>query len=340
MMSWVIVPLVVTFIFAVFFDFTNGFHDTSNAISTVVSTRALRPYQAVLMSAALNLAGALITVIFFKAKVSNTIASTLAIHAGLTVLLAALIGAITWNLVTWYLGLPSSSTHALIGGLVGAGLGAAGGPAGVKWSALGKQILSLVISPPIGLVVAAALILVIFWLIRALNARPVPVNRTFRSLQVLSSAFVSYSHGSNDAQKTMAVMTLALVASGHLQRFQIPIWVVILSGLAIGAGTWAGGWRIIKTVGWRIYDVTPVTGVTTELTSAGLIQVATQFGLPVSTTHMVIGSLMGAGMVRRFSAVRWGVGAEIVTAWILTIPAAGVVAWIVFAVLHTAGLRY
>jgi PiT family inorganic phosphate transporter len=335
-----IVLLVATFIFAVVFDFTNGFHDTSNAISTVVSTRALRPYQAVLMSAVLNLVGALVTVIFFKAKVSNTIASTLAIHAALTVLLAALVGAITWNLVTWYFGLPSSSTHALIGGLVGAGLAAAGGPAGVKWSSLSKQVLSLLISPPIGLVVAAVLIFLIIWSIHALKGRPGPVNRTFRSLQVLSSAFVSYSHGSNDAQKTMAIMTLALVASGHLHAFQIPLWVVVLSSLAIGFGTWAGGWRIIKTVGWRIYEVTPVTGVTTELASAGLIQVATQFGLPVSTTHVVIGSLMGAGIVRKFSAVRWGVGAQIVVAWVLTIPAAGVVAWIVFAILHTAGLRY
>jgi PiT family inorganic phosphate transporter len=339
-MSEVPALLVATFFCAAVFDFTNGFHDTSNAISTVVSTRALRPYQAVLMSAALNLIGALVTVVFFKAKVSNTIASTLAIHAGLTVLLAALLGAISWNLLTWYLGLPSSSTHALIGGLVGAGLAAAGGPAGVKWSALGKQVVSLVISPPIGLVVAAVLIFALIWLIHGLQGQPGPVNRTFRHLQVLSSAFVSYSHGSNDAQKTMAVMTLALIASGHLQRFQIPLWVVVLSALTIGFGTWAGGWRIIKTVGWRIYEMTPVTGVTTELTSAGLIQVATQFGLPVSTTHVVIGSVIGAGVVRKFSAVRWGVGLDIVTAWVLTIPAAAVVAWIVFAILHTAGLRY
>ena len=171
------------------------------------------------------------------------------------------------------------------------------------------------------------------------RTRPAPLNRTFRRLQILTAALVSYSHGANDAQKTMAVITLALLASGHLQKFQVPVWVVLLSASAIAFGTYAGGWRIIRTLGWRIYKLDPATGVSAQLTGAAVIQFATQFGLPVSTTHVVTGSVMGAGASRRLSALRWGVGANIVTAWILTIPAAGLVAWVAYAILSTAGLQ-
>ncbi|TMF49743.1 MAG: inorganic phosphate transporter [Chloroflexi bacterium] len=323
--------LLVTIIIAVGFDFTNGFHDTANAIATSVSTRALSPRLAVLISSVLNLAGAIITVVFFQAKVSNTIGKIVAFKAGLVVIIAALIGAIIWNLVTWYLGLPSSSTHALVGALSGAAIAAAHGLGGVRAAEFWKTVLSLVISPPVGFLLAAIFMTVLLATFHA--ARPAPLNRTFRSLQIVTGALVSYSHGANDAQKTMAVIALALVATGHLSKFEVPLWVVLLSASAIAFGTYAGGWRIIRTLGWRIYRMG------SQLTGAAVIQLATQFGLPVSTTHVITGSVMGAGASQRLSALRWGVGANIVTAWILTIPAAGLTAWVVYAILTTAGLQ-
>lgn len=330
--------LFVTIGVAVVFDFTNGFHDTANAIATSISTRAMSPHAAVGLSALFNLIGAVVTVVFFQAKVSNTIASTLAIKPGLVVVMAALLGAISWNLVTWYRGLPSSSTHALIGGLCGAGIAAAGGLQGVKWSALGKQVASLVISPPIGFLAAGVFAIALLFVIYRLHLRPAPVNRTLRSLQVLTSALLSYSHGANDAQKTMAAMTLALVAAGDIPKFQVPLWVVGLSAAAIGFGTYAGGWRIIRTLGWSIMKLEPATGMAAQLMGASVIQAATLVGLPVSTTHVITGAVMGVGASRKLSAVKWGLGASIAVAWIVTIPAAAVIAWVAYAILHTAGL--
>jgi inorganic phosphate transporter, PiT family len=329
--------LLVTVLVAIGFDFTNGFHDTANAIATSVSTRALSPQQAVLLSAVLNLVGAVVTVVFFGGKVSNTIASILVTRATLVIIIAALLGGITWNLITWGLGLPSSSTHALIGGLVGAGLAAGGSLSAIHWSGILKIVTGLVISPPIGFAVAGAVMVVLYQL--AQRGRPVPLNRAFRQAQVLTAALVSYSHGANDAQKTMAAITLALVATGHLARFTVPLWVVGLSALAIAFGTYAGGWRIIRTLGWRIYKLDPATGMGAQLSGAAVIQAATQLGLPVSTTHVVTGSVMGAGAPRYLSALRWGVGANIVAAWVLTIPAAAVISWVIFAILHTAGIN-
>jgi PiT family inorganic phosphate transporter len=331
--------LWITIAVAVAFDFTNGFHDTANAIATSISTRALSPHAAVGLAAIFNLVGAVVTVAFFQAKVSNTIASTLAIKPGLVVVMSALIGAITWNLLTWYRGLPSSSTHALIGGLCGAGIAAAHGLDGVKWSALGRQVASLVISPPVGFIVAAVFAVLLLYVIYRLGLRPAPVNRTLRSLQVLTAAFLSYSHGANDAQKTMAAITLALVAAGDLPRFEVPLWVVVLSAVAIGFGTYAGGWRIIRTLGWSILKLEPATGMSAQLMGATVIQGATLIGLPVSTTHVITGSVMGVGMSRKLSAVRWGLGANIALAWIVTIPASGLIAWVAFAIFNTAGLR-
>ena len=331
--------LWVTIAVAVVFDFTNGFHDTANAIATSISTRALSPHAAVGLAAAFNLVGAAVTVAFFQAKVSNTIASTLAVKPGLVVVMAALIGAITWNLVTWYRGLPSSSTHALIGGLCGAGIASAHGLDGVKWSALGKQVASLVISPPLGFVVAAIFAVVLLFVIYRFAWRPAPVNRTLRSLQILTSAFLSYSHGANDAQKTMAAMTLALVAAGDIPKFEVPLWVVVLSAGAIGFGTYAGGWRIIRTLGWSILKLEPATAMSAQLMGATVIQAATVIGLPVSTTHVITGSVMGVGVSKKLSAVRWGLGASIVLAWLVTIPASALIAWVTFAILNTAGLR-
>lgn len=331
--------LWITIAVAVLFDFTNGFHDTANAIATSISTRALSPHAAVGLAAVFNLVGAVVTVAFFQAKVSNTIASTLAIKPGLVVVMSALIGAISWNLITWYRGLPSSSTHALIGGLCGAGIAAAGGLSGVKWSALGKQVASLVISPPLGFVASAIFAILLILVVHRLRLRPAPVNRTFRGLQVVTSAFLSYSHGANDAQKTMAAITLALIASGDLTKFQVPLWVVVLSAVTIAFGTYAGGWRIIRTLGWSIIKLEPATGLTAQLMSASVIQGATLIGLPVSTTHVVTGSVMGVGVTRKLSAVSWGLGATIAAAWVVTIPAAAIIAWVAFAILHTAGVR-
>jgi PiT family inorganic phosphate transporter len=331
--------LWLTIAVAVVFDFTNGFHDTANAIATSISTRALSPHAAVGLAAVFNLVGAVVTVAFFQAKVSNTIASTLAIKPGLVVVIAALLGAISWNLITWYRGLPSSSTHALIGGLCGAGIAAAGGLGGVKWSALGKQVASLAVSPPLGFLTAGLFAILLILVIHRLGLRPGPVNRTFRGLQVLTSAFLSYSHGANDAQKTMAAITLALVASGNLTKFQVPLWVVVLSAVTIAFGTYAGGWRIIRTLGWSIIKLEPVTGMAAQLTGAAVIQGATLIGLPVSTTHVITGSVMGVGASRKLSAVSWGLGASIALAWLVTIPAAAVIAWVAYAILHTAGLR-
>src|SRR5450759_1741875 len=331
--------LWVTIGIAIAFDFTHGFHDTANAIATSISTRALSPRAAVGLAAAFNLIGAVVTVAFFQAKVSNTIASTLAIKPGLVVVMAALLGAIAWNLITWGLGLPSSSTHGMEGGLYGSGIAAAGGGGGVKWSALGKQVISLVISPPVGFLAAAIFTIILVLVIYRLHLRPAPVNRTFRGLQILTAAFLSYSHGANDAQKTMAAITLALIASGDLTKFEVPLWVVVLSAVTIAFGTYAGGWRIIRTLGWSILKLEPATGMAAQLMGASVIQGATLIGLPVSTTHVITGAVMGAGASRKLSAVRWGLGANIAAAWIVTIPASAVIAWVAFAILHTAGLR-
>jgi inorganic phosphate transporter, PiT family len=327
--------LVAAIAAAVVFDFTNGFHDTANAIATSISTRALSPRLAVLMAAVLNLVGALVTVVFFGARVSNTIASLL-VQPTVIVIISALLAATAWNLITWYAGLPSSSTHALVGGLIGAGVAAAGGFSGIHWGPVGTVVLWLVLSPPIGFLVAGAIMLVIYAAVR--NRPPHPINKGFRYVQVVTGAFVSYSHGSNDAQKSMAAMGMALLATGHIHKFTVPIWVVFLAATAIGFGTSAGGWRIIRTLGWRIYKLDPATGVGAQLAGAATIQAATFFGLPVSTTHVVTGSVMGAGAPRRLTAAGWGVGANIVAAWILTIPAAATVSWVVFAILHTARL--
>jgi len=322
---------------AVTFDFTNGFHDTANAIATVISTRALTPGVAVALSAVFNLIGALVTVLFLHSKVSNTIAGTLSFHATMVVVIAALGGAIAWNLITWYFGLPSSSTHALIGGLVGAGVAAQGGFGAVKGAALIKQLTSLVISPPLGLVAAAVVMTLILYVVA--RGRPAPLNRFFRMAQVGGAALVSFSHGGNDAQKTMAAITLGLVASGHLSKFTIQPWVVVLSALAIAAGTYAGGKRIIRTLGWRIYKMDAAGGLAAQLTGASIIQIASSFGLPVSTTHVITGSVMGAGAARNLGGVHWSVALNIVAAWLITIPAAGLVAYMIYAVLHTTGLR-
>jgi inorganic phosphate transporter, PiT family len=312
--------LVLTIVVALFFDFTNGFHDTANAIGTAVGTRALPPRLAVGLSAVLNLVGAVVTTQLLHAEVANTVGSLVAPSGGVAMpmLVAVLFGAITWNLFTWRAGLPSSSSHALIGALIGMGLTAYGIDA-VQWGEVVPVFIALITSPIAGLVLAYVVTVALLNLLR--RARPSQANNVFRRLQIFSSGFVAFSHGANDAQKTMAIITLALFSSGYVSEFAVPTWVALAAALAIGLGTWAGGWRIIRTMGTRIVRMDPVHGFSAQTVAASVIQVATAWGLPVSTTQVVSGAVMGAGATRRFSAVRWGVARRIVWAWVFTIPA-------------------
>jgi PiT family inorganic phosphate transporter len=307
---------------ALFFDFTNGFHDTANSIATSVSTRALSPRLAVLSAAVLNVAGA-----FVSFKVAATVATGIVNPEVVTldVVLAGLVGAITWNLITWYLGLPSSSSHALIGGMVGSAIAASGFDV-VKWEGLvDKVVIPSLAAPLLGILGAAALMVLLMWVVR--RRSPGPVNRVFRRLQLVSGGFVAFTHGTNDAQKTMGIIALALVASGHLSADfdRPPIWVIVSAALAMGLGTYAGGWRIIKTLGTRIAKLDPPRGFAAQTTTAGILWTTAHYGFPVSTTHTISGSVLGAGATRRLNAVRWGVAGNILVAWVLTIPAAALV---------------
>jgi PiT family inorganic phosphate transporter len=317
--------LALTIAVALFFDFTNGFHDTANAIGTAIGTRALPPRLAVGLSAVLNLVGAVVTTQLLHAEVANTVGSLVAPAGGvaMSMLVAVLFGAITWNLFTWSAGLPSSSSHALIGALIGMGLTVYGVDA-VQWGEVYPVVIALITSPIAGLFVAYVVTVALLNLLR--RARPSLANSAFRRLQLFSSGFVAFSHGANDAQKTMAIITLALFSSGYLSEFVVPTWVALAAAVAIGLGTWAGGWRIIRTMGTRIVRMDPVHGFAAQTVAAAVIQLATAWGLPVSTTQVVSGSVMGAGATRRFSAVRWGVARRIVWAWVFTIPASATLA--------------
>ena len=313
--------LVAVVAVALFFDFTNGFHDTANSIATTVSTRALGPRPAVAMAAVLNFAGA-----FVSFEVAATIAKGIVDQEAITlnVILAGLVGAITWNLVTWFVGLPSSSSHALIGGMIGSAVAAAGWDV-VQWEGLkDKVLIPSLIAPFAGLFIAAALMIAITWVIQ--RRSPGTVNRVFRRLQLVSGGFVAFTHGTNDAQKTMGIIALALIAGGHLAPgSDPPTWVIISAAIAMGAGTYAGGWRIIKTLGTRIAKLDPPQGFAAQTACASILWTTAHFGFPVSTTQTITGSVMGAGASRRFSAVRWGIAGNIVVAWALTLPAAGLV---------------
>jgi PiT family inorganic phosphate transporter len=313
--------LVVVIAVGLAFDFTNGFHDTANYVATWVGTRALSPRWAVLVSAAANLAGAFVTTAVAKTVGKGIIDTGLATDH---TVLAALLGAIAWNLVTWWGGLPSSSTHALIGGLVGAAL-VQSGSQGVDWSGIWeKVIVPGLASPAIGFAGAFVLLVLIYRFFHRLT--PGVANRGFRFGQLLSGTWVAFTHGANDAQKTMGVLALALFTHGSISSFYIPTWVKIAAGLTIGAGTYAGGWRIIRTLGQRIYGLQPEHGFAAQIAAGSTLYVGTHFGFPISTTHVVSGSVMGAGATRRLSAVRWGVAGNIVFAWLLTLPAAGLMA--------------
>ena len=313
--------LVVVIAVALAFDFTNGFHDTANYVATWVGTRALSPRAAVGVAAVANLAGAFVTTAVAKTVGKGIIDTGLANEK---TVLAALVGAIVWNLITWWLGLPSSSSHALIGGLVGAAL-AQSGAKGVQWHGLAHNIaIPAVIAPAIAFAGAFLLLIAIYWLLVWIT--PGAANRMFRLGQLASGTWVAFTHGANDAQKTMGVIALALFESGHISHFYIPTWVIVAAGLAIGAGTYAGGWRIMRTLGQRVFNIEPASGFAAQVTAGATIYAATRLGYPLSTTHVISGAVMGAGATKRLSAVRWGVAGNIVFAWLLTIPAAGLVA--------------
>ncbi len=312
------VLIVVSLIgIALVFDYINGFHDAANSIATVVSTRVLSPGQAVIWAAFFNFVAAF----GFGTAVAKTVGKGMIDIQVVTfaVIFAGLVGAIVWDLITWYFGLPTSSSHALIGGYAGAAVAKAGLgaiiPAG--WT---KTLIFIVLSPMIGLVFGLLLMTAIFWIFR--NTAPRKIDHWFRRLQLLSAALFSLSHGANDAQKTMGIITGVLFTAGYITVFEVPIWVILSAHTAIGLGTLAGGWRIIQTMGQKITKLQPVGGFAAETGAASAIYIATLFGIPVSTTHAITGAIVGVGATRRLSAVRWGVAGKIVWAWVLTIPAA------------------
>jgi len=316
---WVVVALVVI---ALVFDFMNGFHDAANSIATVVSTRVLKPYQAVMLAAFFNF----LAVFIFHLSVAATVGKGI-VDQGIIdhyVVFGALTGAIAWNLITWYYGIPSSSSHALIGGIVGAGTAKAGTwaliPAGIF-----KTVAFIFLSPLIGFLAGGALMLAISWLFR--RSTPSRVDRLFRRLQLVSSSLYSLGHGGNDAQKTIGIIWMLLVAAGYTASGDpAPVWVIFACYIAIGLGTLFGGWRIVKTMGQRITKIRPVGGFCAEISGSIALFLATAFGIPVSTTHTITGSIVGVGTAQSVSAVRWGVAGDLVWAWVLTIPCSAFIA--------------
>jgi PiT family inorganic phosphate transporter len=319
---------------ALLFDYINGFHDAANSIATVVSTRVLTPGRAVVWAAVFNF----IAAFTFGTAVARTVGSGM-IRVDLVtfaVILSGLLGAIIWDLITWYYGLPTSSSHALIGGYAGAAVAKAGFVAIIP-SGWTKTLLFVVLSPLLGMVLGLILMTSIYWLLRW--TPPSRVDRWFRRLQLLSAAAFSLNHGANDAQKTMGIIAGVLFAAGYIQAFEIPFWVVLAAHAAIGLGTLAGGWRIIHTMGSKITKLQPVGGFAAETSAAISILIATQTGVPVSTTHAITGAIVGVGATRRLSAVRWGVAGQIVWAWILTIPMAFAIGAGTYIVLGAAGVH-
>ncbi len=320
--------LVVIVVVALGFDYTNGFHDAANAIATAVGTRAISPRVALAMAAVMNLIGAVVAEGVAE-TVGKGIIETPVGREGLIIVFAALMGAIFWNLITWYFGLPSSSTHALIGGLVGAALAASNG---VQWlGVFDKVVVPMIVSPIIGLGGGYLLMVAVMWIFRRGNATR--LNRGFRTAQVVSAASMALGHGLQDAQKTMGVIVLALVATGHHNSFDVPLWVKLLAAGAISLGTWSGGWRVMRTLGRRVIALDPARGFVAEATASSVLYTtAFWFRVPVSTTHVITSSIMGVGATKRRSAVRWGVAGNILAAWVLTMPAAAVMSALTYVV--------
>jgi PiT family inorganic phosphate transporter len=324
---WIVVATALAF------DFTNGFHDTANAIATSISTRAMSPRAAVAMSASLNFVGA-----FLSLAVAATIATGIVAADLVTpsIVFAGLVGAIAWNLLTWWFGLPSSSSHALIGGVVGAAFAAAGTKAVLGGGLVEKVVLPALVAPVLAMVVAGLAILFAYRIVG--RQPPGTVARGFRLGQIISGSLFSLSHGTNDAQKTMGIIFLALVANGNLAPTDdVPVWVVVCAATAIACGTYVGGWRIIRTMGSRIIKMDPAQGFAAQGAGAAVILAASHVGFPLSTTHVISGAIMGAGAAKRVSAVRWGVAGNIVTAWVLTLPCSAAVGAVTFGVVRLFG---
>jgi PiT family inorganic phosphate transporter len=330
------IVLVLVVIMALGFDFINGFHDTANAIATSVSTRALSPRTAVLLAAFFNLVGAL-TYTGVAKTIGGKIADPFKLENGLVIVLAALASAILWNIITWWFGIPSSSSHALIGGVSGAVVGAAGFGA-INVEGFVSIVQALIISPIVAFATGFIVIKVISWLVA--NTAYHRTNRTFRGLQVLAASWQSFSHGANDAQKTMGIISFALIAGGFLDsptgEITIPLWVKLSAALAMALGTAFGGWRIITTMGRKIMKIKPISGFSADLSSALIITIFTTFKLPVSTTHVITSSILGVGASQKFSAVKWGLAGRIIVTWIITLPATALLAaacYVVFDVI-------
>jgi len=326
--------LVVVLVLAVVFDYINGFHDTANAIATSVATRALRPQHAILMAAAFNFIGA-----FAGTAVAKTIGAGLVQETTTSqaVVMAALLGAIAWNLLTWRLGIPSSSSHALIGSLLGATILAAGTGA-VKWDGVvSKVLVPLVSSPILGFIIAFWLMIALYWTFR--RARRRPMTRGFRRLQVLSAGYMAFAHGSNDAQKTMGIVTLALFSAGVIPTIDVPVWVIVVAASAISLGTAVGGWRIMRTMGRKVVELEPIHGFAAETTAATVLLVTAHLGMPVSTTHVISSAIMGVGSSKGPRGVRWGVARTILLAWVVTIPATALAGALAWGALATVGIR-
>ena len=329
-MSLTLAIVIAVIAIALAFDYTNGFHDAANAIATSVSTRALTPRVALTLAAIMNFVGALL-----GQEIANTVKDVIdppGDNTGLIIVMSGLLGAITWNLITWWFGLPSSSSHALIGGLVGAAIG---GGADVDWAKIVEKVLiPMVLSPLFGFAAAFVVMLSIMWIFRRKN--PHKTMRGFRMMQTVSAAALALGHGLQDAQKTMGVIFLALVASGYADTGDdLPLWVVFAAASAISLGTYSGGWRIMRTLGRRIIHLDPARGFAAETVGAAVLYTtAFVYHAPISTTHTITSAIMGAGATKRFSAVRWGVARSIVAAWVLTFPMAGLVAAVCYFVLH------
>jgi len=325
-----LILLVLVVFAALAFDFINGFHDTANAIATCISTRALSIRAAIIMAAGLNFVGALVST-----HVATTVGKGIVDPQLVTqvVVLSALAGAIFWDLITWHYGIPSSSSHAIIGGIIGAVV-ASRGYGVLKWNGISKILAAIVISPLAGTLIAFLLMVGIYWAFRGFH--PSPLNRGFRKLQILSAAFMAFSHGSNDAQKSMGVITMALVSFGAIQTFHIPVWVIFSCAASMAFGTAMGGWRIIKTVGSDFVKLQPVHGFCAETASAGVILTASAMGIPISTTHVITSAILGTGLSQGQRKVNWDVGMRIVWAWILTIPASAAASYVTYRLLAPA----
>ncbi|WP_101912251.1 inorganic phosphate transporter [Megasphaera vaginalis (ex Bordigoni et al. 2020)] len=324
--NWLIWTVVL---FAVLFDYINGFHDTANAIATSVSTRAISPRHAVVMAAVLNFCGAMVST-----GVAKTIGGDLVLNPAqisLEVIIAALIGSIIWNILTWYYRLPSSSSHSLVGGVIGA-VCISVGPAALDTGGIGKIVLSLILSPVVALVSGYFVMIAILWIFRCFS--PIALNRRFRKMQLISASLMAFSHGSNDAQKAMGIIALALLSGGYIDTMEIPVWVKFACATSMALGTSAGGWRIISTMGTKIFKLASVNGFAADLNSSLVIFMATFLHLPVSTTHVVSGSIMGIGSAERVRAVHWGVARSMLIAWVVTIPISGCLAAFIFVVIH------